>query len=417
MKSFNKFITEAAGNKNTHLKHIEDLVLDGGVKGTRDAINALRSLRDMLAGNSRTPTDVTVKFDGAPAIFAGEDPRDGKFFVAKKGVFNVDPKVYKSHQDIDDDNDKPDLIKKLKAAYDNLKDLNIKGVVQGDFMYSQDDLKTEKINGETYITFHPNAIVYAIPVNSDLGKQIKRSKMGIVWHTKYEGSTFEGMSAKFATSIVKSIKQSPSVWMIDANLQDLSGKAIMTASETAEVTKSLSNAGKVFNKIKASTLKELESEKELNLIINVYNNTKVRAQQRITNTRAHAAGLIDFVNNRYAKQIDKLKTEKGKAKKTAKRDDVIATFFNANNLKNLEAVFELQNHIIDAKLRLINKLSTLSEIDTFVKTKDGFKVTNPEGFVAVDRIGGGAVKLVDRLEFSYSNFSKDVIKGWDSPTR
>jgi hypothetical protein len=149
----------------------------------------------------------------------------------------------------------------------------------------------------------------------------------------------------------------------------------------------------------------------------VYNNTKVRAQQRITNTRAHAAGLIDFVNNRYAKQIDKLKTEKGKAKKTAKRDDVIATFFNANNLKNLEAVFELQNHIIDAKLRLINKLSTLSEIDTFVKTKDGFKVTNPEGFVAVDRIGGGAVKLVDRLEFSYSNFSKDVIKGWDSPTR
>tara|TARA_R110002126_G_scaffold51450_2_gene140670 strand:+ start:553 stop:1800 length:1248 start_codon:yes stop_codon:yes gene_type:complete len=415
MKSLKGYLSEASG-KNTHMKHIEDLVLDGGVKGAREAINALRSLRDMLAGNSKSSTDVTVKWDGAPAVFAGEDPRDGKFFVAKKGVFNADPKVYKSHDDIDADT-QGDLNKKLKMAYDNLKDLGIKQVIQGDFMYDRGDLKKQKINGESYITFHPNTILYAVPVDSDLGKTIARSNIGIVWHTVYTGGSFENMSAQFGKSIVRTLKSSNKVWMIDATLDDMSGTAIMTASETTEVTKSLSNAGKIFNKISASTLKEIESEKELNLIINTYNNTKVRAGQRITNTKSHANGLIDFVNTRYSKAIDKLKTEKGKSRKANARDELIAKFFNKDNLKNLTMVFDLQNAIVDAKLALINKLNTLSNIDTFVKTKDGFKVTNPEGFVAIDRIGGGAVKLVDRLEFSSNNFSKDIIKGWDSPTR
>ena len=415
MKSFKSFLSESSG-KNLHLVHIEDLVLDGGVKGAREAINALRSLRDMLGGSSKTSTDITVKFDGAPAVFAGEDPRDGKFFVAKKGVFNVNPKVYKSHEDIDDDTS-GDLNSKLKQAFDNLKGLGIKQVIQGDFMYDKSDLKKETINGESYITFHPNTILYAVPVKSDLGKTIAKSNIGIVWHTVYTGNSFETMKAQFGKSIVKTIKSSPKVWMIDATLEDLSGKAVMTDSETKEVTKALSNAGKIFNKISASTLKEIESEKELNLIINTYNNTKVRAGERITNTKAHTLGLIEFVNSRYAKAIDKLKSDKGKARKATQRDEFIAKFFNKNNTKNLQAVFDLQNAIVDAKMIIINKLNTLSNIDTFVKTSDGFKVTNAEGFVAIDKIGGGAVKLVDRLEFSSNNFNPAIIKGWQSPTR
>lgn len=416
MKSFKNYLAEAAGNKNTHLKHLEDLVLDGGVKGAREAINALRSLRDMLGGSSKTSTDITVKFDGAPAVFAGEDPSDGQFFVAKKGVFNANPKVYKSHEDIDADTS-GDLNIKLKMAFDNLKGLGIKQVIQGDFMYGKSDLKKETINGKSYITFHPNTILYAVPVKSDLGKTIAKSNIGIVWHTVYTGNSFETMKAQFGKSIVKTIKSSPKVWMIDATLEDLSGKAVMTDSETKEVTKALSNAGKIFNKISASTLKEIESEKELNLIINTYNNTKVRAGERITNTKDHTLGLIEFVNSRYAKAIDKLKSDKGKAKKTIQRDEFIAKFFNKSNMKNLQAVFDLQNAIVDAKMIIINKLNTLSNIDTFVKTADGFKVTNAEGFVAIDKIGGGAVKLVDRLEFSSNNFNPAIIKGWQSPTR
>ena len=410
MKNLNSYITEA---KNTHMTHIEDLVLDGGVKGARQAILALRSLRDMLSGNTKAPVDVTVKWDGAPAVFAGIDPTDSQFFVAKKGIFAKNPKVYKNHDDIDADTT-GDLNKKLKLAFDNLKDLGITDVIQGDFMFEKGDLKTEKIDGVQHIVFHPNTIAYAVPKTSALGKQINAAKIGIVWHTSYSGGSFENMTAEFGTEIASKLKQSKNVWMVDATLRDLSGTATLTKEDTLEISKKLSDAGRIFQKIKSSTLKEIENNKELNLVLNVYNNLKVRKGQRITDTKKHANGLIQFVTDRYAKEIDKRSTERGKLLQTTKRDELLS-FFSRNNVKNLKNIFDLQNLIVDSKLIIINKLNKLSKIDTFVKTKSGFKVTGVEGFVAIDRTEGGAVKLVDRLEFSTNNFSKDIIKGWDNP--
>tara|TARA_B100000941_G_scaffold37730_1_gene22383 strand:+ start:1130 stop:2374 length:1245 start_codon:yes stop_codon:yes gene_type:complete len=409
-KNYNEPLLEA---KNTHMTHIEDLVLDGGVKGARQAILALRALRDMLSGHAKSPVDVTVKWDGAPAVFAGEDPRDGSFFVAKKGIFNADPKVYKSHDDIKADTS-GDLSKKLIMAFDGLKDLGIKGVIQGDFMFDKSDLKGETINGQKVITFHPNTIVYAVPYASQLEKKISKADVGIVWHTSYSGGTFETMQAKFGGDIVGKLKKSSKVWMVNADLDDLSGNATFTKADNLKVTKLLSEAGKLFQKIQAGVLKELEQNKELNLVINVYNNTMVRKGQRIKNERKHALGLISFVEERYAKQIDKRTSQKGKDIQISKRDELLK-FFSKNNLKNLENVFKLQNFIVDSKLIIINKLNKLNKIGTFVKTTSGFRVTNPEGFVAIDRMDGGAVKLVDRLEFSANNFSKDIIKGWDNP--
>ena len=153
---FTNFITE---QKNTHMTHIEDKVLYGGVKGTREAINALRNIRDMLAGKSSSK--LSTKWDGAPAIFCGEDPRDGEFFVAKKGVFNKNPKVYKTDAEIDADTS-GDLADKLKLALKHLKPLGIKQVIQGDFLFTKQDLNKEKIDGKSYLTFHPNTIVYAV---------------------------------------------------------------------------------------------------------------------------------------------------------------------------------------------------------------------------------------------------------------
>jgi hypothetical protein len=412
MRSLSGYIAEAAG-KNTHMTHIEDLILDGGVKGARQAINALRSLRDMLSGNSKKSVDITVKWDGAPAVFAGEDPRDGSFFVAKKGIFNANPKIYKSHEDIKADTS-GDLSKKLILAFDELSKLGIKGVIQGDFMFDQSDLKKETIDGVSYTVFHPNTIAYAVPNDSDIAKEIRSAKIGIVWHTIYNGATFETMQAEFGREIVPKLKKSKSVWMVDATMPDLSGTATLTAKETESVTKNLSNAGKLFKQIASSTLKEIEQNKELNMIINVYNNRKVRDGQRITNTKAHATGLVMFVNDRYAKEIDKRSSEKGKQAQVTKRDELLQ-FFSKGNIKNLQKIFEMQNFVVDSKLIIINKLNKLSTIGTFVKTKSGFRVTNPEGFVAIDRMEGGAVKLVDRMEFSANNFSKDIIKGWDNP--
>jgi len=410
MKSLKNYLAES---KNTHMTHIEDLILDGGVKGARQAILALRSLRDMLNGNAKAPMDVTVKWDGAPALFAGEDPSDGQFFVAKKGIFAKNPKVYKNHGDIDADTS-GDLNKKLKLAFDNLKDLGIKDVIQGDFMFDKEDIKTEDIDGIKHITFNPNTIVYAIPNGTKLAKEIKAAKVGIVWHTTYSGSSFETMTAEFGQDIVSKIKPSRNVWMQDATMKDLSGTATLTKEDSLQLSTNLSSAGKIFRTISSNTLREIEQNKELNLIINIYNNTMVRKGQRIQNTKKHARGLVKFVSDRYAKEIDKRSTDKGKKVQMDKRDALLS-FFSTKNLKNLENIFILQNFVIDSKLIIINKLNKLSKIGTFLKTKSGFRVTNPEGFVAIDRMEGGAVKLVDRMEFSTNNFSKDIIKGWDNP--
>ncbi len=410
MKKFTSYLAES---KNTHMTHIEDLILDGGVKGARQAILALRSLRDMLAGSTKSPVDVTVKWDGAPAVFAGIDPSDGQFFVAKKGIFNKNPKIYKNHDDIKADTS-GDLQKKLILAFDNLKGLGITGVIQGDFMFERKDLKKETINGIPHITFHPNTIVYAVPINNDVAKSIMAAKIGIVWHTTYSGATFETMSAEFGKEIVPKLKKSKDVWMVDAALPDLSGTATLTANDTKVLSTKLSAAGKMFQKIQGNVLKEIESNKELNLIINVYNNRMVRQGQRIKDTKKHATGLIMFVKDRYAKEIDKRSSQKGKDVQIKKQNELLK-FFDKSNLKQLQMIFDLQNLVVDSKLILINKLNKLSKIGTFVKTTSGFKVTNPEGFVAIDRMEGGAVKLVDRLEFSANNFSKDIIKGWDNP--
>jgi hypothetical protein len=410
LKSFKSFLVE---EKNTHMTHIEDLVLDGGVNGARQAIAALQSLRDMLAGHEASASKVglTVKWDGAPAVFAGIDPQDGKFFVAKKGIFNKNPKVYKSHEDIKADT-AGDLQKKLLVAFDNLKLLNIKGVVQGDIMFTKDDLKREVIDGEEYITFHPNTIVYAVP--KDEAKEILDAEIGVVFHTAYEGKSFEEMRASYGVEI-ETFKKTPKVWAVSAGVRDVGGSANLTASETKQVTKVLSNAGKIFQSIGRGVLGTIASNTELNAIINTYNNTYIRRAERMGSGRQHIRGLIDFIDDKYQKEIDKLKTEKSKSAKEQKKKELIK-FIN-DNTSDLINVFELQKLLVVAKEIIINKLNQINTTRTFVKTKNGFKVTGAEGFVAIDRIGGGAVKLVNRLEFSTNNFNPDIIKGWDSPNR
>ena len=412
MLQFNQFLKE---EKNTHMTHIEDQVIYGGVNGAREAILALRAMRDMLSGNASGSRDVTVKWDGAPAVFCGIDPTDGKFFVAKKGIFNKNPKVYKTNSDIDEDIPGAELNNKMKIALAELSKLGIKGVVQGDIMFTSDDLKKENIDGDDYITFHPNTIVYAVPMSSEESKRIRSARIGVVFHTSYEGKDFESMRAKYGVDVSK-FRKVKSVWAETATVRDLSGTVTLTKAETAEVTKALSDAGRIFKQIASSTLKQIESNQELARTIETYNNTYVRANKPIGNTAKHVDGLIKYINDKFQKEIDKRKSEKGKTAQAKKRDEFLE-FFDESNKKNLKLLFDLQKALVVAKLKIINKLNKLSKINTFVKTKNGFKVTGAEGFVAIDKIKGGAVKLVDRLEFSANNFSPDIIKGWDTPSR
>ena len=408
--NFKRHIVEA---KNTHMTHIEDMVIDGGVQGARSAIFALRDLRDMLAGSTNDSKQVTVKWDGAPAVFAGIDPADGKFFVAKKGIFNKNPKVYKSVKDVKADT-KGDLATKLTIAFQELSKLGIQsGVYQGDIMFTKKDLKTETIDGQKYITFHPNTIVYAVPVEA--AKEIKAAKIGVVWHTYYSGATFETMSASFGvtTGAFKTVR---SVWQKSANFPDISGLATLSKKETDEITKHISNAGKIFQKIASNTLNDVATNPDINLYINTFRNTKVRAQEEVTDSKAYVNELIGWIENRYNTEKERLKSAAGKDRKEAAKLAALE-FFSDENKAGLISMFDMQNELVMAKKMLLSHLDSMDSINTFVKTKDGFRVTGAEGYVAIDHLTNGAVKIVDRMEFSYNNFSKDIIKGWESESR
>ena len=413
MKTFSELLQEDHAGKNLHLEHLEDEIINNGVAGGRAAINFLQSLRDMLAGSARSSINMTVKWDGAPAIFAGIDPSDGKFFVAKKSVFNVNPKLYKTNQEIDDDLSGT-LNEKFKVALKEFSKLGIKGVIQGDLMFTN-DISKETIEGISYYTFQPNTIVYAVPVDSDLGRVMNKANIGVVWHTTYTGGSLPEMKASFGVDISK-LSKPTSVWMDDATYKDVSGRATFTQKETDTVTKILSNTGKTFQRINAPMLRQfLKLQDSLTGVLvgaslKTYNNSKVRAGEIIKNPKQHAAEYVKWVENSIQKQIDKVKSDKGKEKYTNMQKEYVRDF--KKHVNNLTQIITFQNLLVDAKMQIVKKLNSVKGLtDTFIRTPNGYKVTNPEGYVAIDRVGGKAVKLVDRMEFSFNNFT--AIKAWD----
>jgi len=400
--SFSGFLTE---EKNLHLEHLEDEVLNNGVVGTRSAINYLQSLRDMLAGSSKSSVNVTVKWDGAPAIFAGINPENGQFFVGTKGVFNKNAKINYSHDDIDRNHPSSGLNQKLKVALTELSKLGIKDVLQGDMMFTQEDLENKTIDGKQYVTFQPNTIVYAVPMES--AQRILSSKMGIVFHTTYSGKTMEDMSASFSVNL-RGLAKTSDVWYSDAEYRDTSGSINFNKTETTAITKVLSQAGKTFHTLNSEFLNMISQNDDINIMIKTYNNTKVRTGQKITNTRIHTKGLIEYVYDKLKKEVDKVKRPQNKKIKQLNMDRLMKEF--RSNSSQLVKIFDMQNLLVDAKEMVIRKLEKSKGLmDLFIRTENGYKVTQPEGFVAIDKLGK-AVKLVDRLEFSRANFN--AAKNW-----
>jgi hypothetical protein len=406
-------LTEDKGGKNLHLEHLEDEIINYGVDGGRAALNFLRSLRDMLAGANRSSVNMTVKWDGAPAVFVGIDPEDGKFFVAKKSVFNVSPKLYKTDAEINADLS-GDLNSKFKIALKEFSKLGIKGVLQGDLMFT-DDVSTDTIDGTKYYTFQPNTIVYAVPIDSTLGKIIKKAKIGVVWHTTYTGDALQDMKASFGVNIT-SLNKPSTVWMDDATYKDTAGKSTFTETETEKVTGILSQVGKTFQRINANKLRSFIKLQEsmtgalAGASLKTYNNSKVRAGEKINNPGAHAKGYEKWVEISIQKHIDKVKSPAGKKKYENIQKEYVREV--RKHTGNLVQIITFQNLLVEAKMLIVKKLNSVKGLtDTFIKTANGFKVTNPEGYVAIDRVSGGAVKLVDRMEFSFNNFT--AIKAWD----
>ena len=399
--------------KRQHLEHIEDEIFNSGIDGGRASINFIRSLRDMLVSGSKRSVNVTVKWDGAPAIFCGNDPETGKFFVAKKSLFNKTPKFYTSIAEIDADLD-GQLADKFKACYNNLKNIGIKDILQGDLMFTKGDLEKQDINGESYETFQPNTIMYAVPSTSKLASTMRAAQVGIVFHTTYTGDSLMNLKATFGANI-KGLKKTSKVWMDDAEYNDVSGTATFTQKDSAEITRLMSRTGKVFQKIKAPQLKkflDMQNKIDAGLTYKTYHNSKVREGTNFLrlNYKKHADEYLKFVEDKMDTQIGKLKSDS--AKKTKQKNKNILLTEVRKNLLLLKTLVEFQALINYAKIKILTKVNKASQMTAmFVKKGNGFDVVAPEGFVAIDNNLGGAVKLVDRMEFSLNNFT--VQKDWD----
>jgi len=403
MFSFKGFTTQ---DKNTHLEHLEDDIINRGTKGGENALNFLRSVRNMLAGSSSKKVNMTVKWDGAPAIICGINPENGKFFVGTKSVFNKNPKVNYTNADIKK-NHSGELATKLSIALRELSRLGIKGVLQGDFLFAQSDLKKISLDGDDMISFTPNTITYAVPVNSSIGKQISRARMGIVFHTKYSGKSLDSMTAGFGT--VRGSARN--VFLASAGYRDVSGSAKLTRGELAQFNAklrmaegSLSKAAPLLDKMSETSADGLGVGFRLKTFFNHY----------IRNTQGHMAkvrNLVDMFREYYINivqaEIDARKTEAGKQK----YKNILATNTRFIDRNKNALVMAIASHVTlqNAKNFLINKMSEIQSVGHFLRTSTGYRVTSPEGYVAVDKVAG-AVKLVDRLEFSRANFT--MPKGW-----
>ena len=401
MQNFSQFLRE---DKNTHLEHLEDDILNNGLAGAENALSFLGSLMTMLQSNTRSSMNVTVKWDGKPAIWAGTNPDNGKFFVGTKSIFNKEPKINYTNADIDANHGHAKgLVEKLKTALKYFPALGIPGIWQGDLLYTAGDLKGATLNGEKMLIFTPNTITYAIPLNSILAGRIRASKIGVVWHTTYTGKSMEDLSAKFGAN-VKRLNSTKNVWSTDATFRDTSGKATFTKEEVKKFQNLLNMANGSLKKATPylRVLNQNRNDLSVSTQLKIFLNTYIRGGEKIRDTKNVLARFDKYYDAVLQKKVDAVKTADAKKKWNAVKK---------NGLKELRANKTSLYYVIatyitfqTAKAMVIKKLQQAEGIGTFLRTKNGYRVTAPEGFVAIDHVGK-ALKLVDRLEFSRANFS------------
>ena len=401
MFSFKGFFTK---DKNTHLEHLEDDIINRGAVGGENAINFLKAVRNMLAGSGKG-TNMTVKWDGAPAIICGVNPENGKFFVGTKSVFNKTPKINYTSRDIAR-NHGGVVADKLNVCLANLSRLRIKGILQGDLLFTN-DLKAVTIDGEKMVSFTPNTITYAVPQNSDLGKRILKAKMGIVFHTSYSGKTMDKLSAGFGTVTGSSNRN---VFLASAGYKS---SAVMFDKQ--ELSKfdaqirmaegSLRRAKPILDLMSKNISDDLSVGYRLKTYFNYYIKNSNAGMDKVSVMQKQ---FRDYYENYINAEIDSRKTPRGKEKFIrAKKDNL--RFIDRNKSALYMAI---ASHITlgNAKNTLLQKMSQIQSIGNFLRTSTGYRVTAPEGYVAVDSVAG-AIKLVDRLEFSRQNFT--MPKGWN----
>ena len=395
-------------SKNTHLEHLEDSLLMDGKQGALDAITFLDDLCSMFVGQPDQNASVTVKWDGSPAIFCGKYPGTSKTFVATKSVFNKDAKINFSKEDVKRNHGHAaGLVEKLNSCLEYIPRLNPKGVYQGDLLFT-DDAKEGVIDGKKCVIFTPNKITYCIPEGDRLYEKARRANFCVVFHTRYVGDSIENLSARFGGDF--HLDEQDDILIISAETESLGSNMLITEKEIREyrdarreTLKQIEIAGPLMDIMS----KHINSPKNTWLLgpnMKIFFNKFVRDRKPVSNPDRFAQEFCDWWNAKLGKEIASKKQPKSISKYKLHRKD--GREIINNNMKELAALVTVYKSIQDAKLPFIDKLgATQTRFGTFFKKEDGYQVTKPEGYVAI-QYGKKAYKIVDRLTFSAENLNK-----------
>ena len=400
--------------QNKHLEHLEDELINYGYNGYLASKDLIQGFIDELGGRPTGNVKVTTKWDGAPAVVCGIDPESGNFFVGTKSVFNKkDPKVNFTEEDIDKNHGHiPDLATKLKYCLKYFPELKVKGVIQGDLLFSKEDIQTKTIDGDRFYTATPNTLTYAWPVDSDLGKAVKAAQVGVVFHTFYSGgNTLLEMGAGFGVDQFN-LKSTRNVFLASATVDNISAKSGLTASEERILKSVISVVNRnapVAKQFLEVIAHEATKQFTLGYTMKRYTNSFVKEGKTINNTTKFMSGFQAAFEKSLVEKVESLKTEKSKAQYR----DILANGISylEDNTRAFKAFIVMYNSFTNAKNLINLKLAALSDTRVFLRNGDNFVVTKPEGYVAI--VDGKAVKIVDRLEFSRANFTLD--KTWSPP--
>lgn len=412
----------AESKANLHMTHVDNVVLYNGIEDTENWLEIFSAVPEGFK-NFRPPEsiDVSVKWDGAPAVFFGPLPKKyvsktkakkivdfpeedhGKFFVASKGLFNAKSKYFTSIEEIDADEKMPNGLKsKLKSAYLSLKD-SYKGtdIVQGDFLFGPGDVKDMEINGNPMVGFSQNTLMYAVDADSKQAEDLKTKEVGIAVHTTYPVK--EDMLASSSSGVnMDDFGESSKLWLEDPMLsfepdmvdEKLRANLPFNEKELSAYSKSLSQAKNLYSQAKPF-IQVLQENPKLATRLEAFQNSVIRSGDLYGNIRKGMSGVMKDLGEYVEKMEPKLLP------------------LIQQNAKGIAALFLLQTAMVDLKIMVINKLSSVSRFAKFVQKSDGsFEVRGDEGFVFINRQTGSVTKFVDRVGFSRDNWSPDVIKGW-----
>lgn len=379
----------------THLEHVEDSILTIGVQGAKAALDMMKSTMQQLSGIAGDNVALQLKIDGSPSIIAGVDPGNNRFFVGTKSLFNKTPKVNYSNEDIDKNHPSPGLNKKLKEALEYLpKAFPSKGIFQCDFIFSKEDIKKETVNGEKMITFTPNTITYALPTNTKIAENIQKKKIGIALHTEYKGNSILDMKAEALLSI-SNFKETKDVFVMGNTLEE--NHVLYTEKESEEI---LSKINELEKELKKFNQKDVAKLTDFKIEVQAFLNGLVKTGNTVSDNSIKE--FMDYLTNKEVKNDLKYKSNKGK-EKNKQRFEILR-----NDIRKMSGTLYYMllwnKNVSFVKNRIIKKIGELSSMNTFIRRGNSFESTAPEGIVAIDRLSGSMVKLVDRLEFSKNNF-------------